>query len=36
MGNEARVGLALGGACIALALLVDWVIHVLGEVEHQH
>ena len=36
MGHEARVGLALGGACIGLALLVDWVIRHLGEAEAHH
>lgn len=36
MDKEARVGLALGGACIGLALLVDWAIRMLQEVEHQH
>lgn len=36
MDSEARVGLVLGGTCIALALIVDWVIHVLQQGEHHH
>ncbi|MGH9073980.1 MAG: hypothetical protein ACRDZQ_07640 [Acidimicrobiales bacterium] len=36
MGNEARIGMVLGGTCIALALIVDWVIRVLQEDEHSH
>lgn len=35
MGKEARVGLVLGGTCIALALIVDWVIGVLQRGEHR-
>jgi hypothetical protein len=36
MGKEARVGLLLGGTCMLLAVMVDWIIEDLNSGNHMH
>jgi hypothetical protein len=36
MGKEARIGLLLGGTCMLLAVMVDWIVEELGSPSHLH